>query len=212
MSFFPQLGSIRLSDLTVRACKRWLDKFDSPALHFVAYTTLRQVLNHAIANECLTVSPLDKVTSPKRDDYEPTVLDTEDIEVYLWHYRDTSVEVAVLLAIGAGLRRGEIVALNVSDINPYTGRVTIDNAVTQHGATIYEGTPKSLYNVREVYLPTTILSRLVKVLPKDGAVLQGHEGRMSPDRLTFHYRWIQRTMPEGVPRIPLQICATQALR
>ena len=200
----PLLGNEKLSNITPKLIRQWLNTFKVHSKKFVAYTTLRQVLNSAVSAGFLNVSPLDKVDAIKREQYDPEVLDAKDAEVYLWHFKDTEIEAAVLLALGAGMRRGEIIALDVSDINLITGKVRIDDAITQHGPEIYEGDPKSRYGIRDIYLPSMILVRLCEVLGESGAILVEDNERMRPDRLTAHYTRIMNKMPEGVPRIPLK--------
>lgn len=201
----PKLGDHKLSDITPRLLRLWLAEIKGNKKQFAAYITLRQVLNHAAANEYITVSPMSKVAAPSRERYEPTVLDLDDIEVYLWHFKGSPIEPAVLLAIGAGLRRGEIIALNVDDINLATGKVVVDDAITQQGGKLYAGDPKSRYGIREVYLPSFITKRLVGLLQgATGAVLTEDGARMTPDRLTYHYRKALQELPDGVPRVILK--------
>ncbi len=199
------LGSTRLSDITPKILRSWLATFPDDKKRLVAYTTIRQVLNSAVKNEYLVASPVSKVDKPEPEPYEPEVLDIDEIRVYLWHFRDTAIEAAILIALGVGFRRGEIIALDVSDVNMATGRINVDNAITQHGSQIYEGDPKGKKGKREPYMPQVLLARLIELLQgRSGAILKTDNKRMKPDCLTKTYERLIETLPDGVKRVPFK--------
>lgn len=199
----PKLGQRQLCDITPANIRLWLEAFAKPSVRFVAFVTLRQVLNHALHSGHMENNPIKNVPTPAKEKYEPAVLDAEDALVYLWHFKGSPIEAAVLIAIGAGLRRGEIAALDVADINLATGLVDIDKANTQHGREVYYGEPKSAKGTRGVHLPETILKRLREVLPPRGAILTEDGQRMAPDRITALYSQHLKRLPEGVLKVPL---------
>jgi integrase len=199
----PTFGDARLDGIAPRHVRQWLAAFLKPSVRFVAYSTLRQLLNRAVRDECLAASPLGKVDAPPRGRYEPDVLDVWEAEVYLWHFEGSPVYDAVLLALGGGFRRGEIAALDWADITP-GGVVTVDDAIVQHGGMVTQTTPKSLSGVRRVTLPGYILKRLRLAERPAGAVLTEGGERMRPDRITQLYRQRLRTLPDGVARVPLK--------
>ena len=74
-------------------------------------------------------------------------------------FRDTDVEVPVLLAAYGGLRRGEICALNMSDIDGDFVHVTKAVVRDQYGAWVMKA-PKTTSSIRTVLLPHFVVERI----------------------------------------------------
>lgn len=201
---YPALGDTRLKDLEPQAIRAWLRTFDKPTVRREAYRALRGLCQFAVYDDHLKENPLDRVRPPKVDRYEPEVLDLEEIDEYLKLFRGSTVEAGVLLAIGCGLRRGEICALNVDDIDPETGAVRIDDSYLSLKTGATESTPKSANGYRTVHMPAFLLRRLLEILPNSGPVLPGKSGRMHPDSLTHTYERKLKHLPDGVKRIPFK--------
>lgn len=198
------LGPLKLSRITSYVLQSALDAIDGENRRFEAFKVARQALNKAVRWGLIESNPCDAVERPKKPRYEPEVLDAQDAEVYLWHFRDTPIEAAVLLAIGAALRRSEIIALDWGDVSG--GKAIVDDAVTSVGGRATEGDTKTPFSCRGVHLPTRIGERLEE-LRKDPhtPVLASPTGlRMNPDNLTRDYTAWAKKLPAGVPRIPLK--------
>lgn len=200
----PYIGDIPISEIKpshVRICQ---EAGKTEAVKREARKAMSCLFREAVYDELLEYNPVQSVRPPKKSTYEPEVLDIEDIEVYLWHFRDTRAEALVLLALGGAYRRGELDALNVEDINLETGQVWIDDAyVESKGGTIHES-PKNRKE-RSNRLPLFVLERLREILPASGAVVQTLKGeRMKPASIAQLYERIRDKLPEGVPRISLK--------
>jgi len=202
----PALGEKNLAEITSKDIKRTLSAIDWDKQRIEAYRIMNMVFQHAIYEEDIEDNPMEAVRRPKdRNPYEPEVLDAQDVEVYLWHFRDTEAEVPFLLALGGGFRRGEICALNVEDINFSTGAVKIDDAYVNTRIGAQHSTPKSRNGYRTVHLPRAVLERLSEILPPSGPVMTSSEGeRIHPSRISHIYEKVRNRLPEGVPRIPLK--------
>lgn len=200
----PTLGSVKMSDLTPKIVRRWLEGMDRDSIRREAYKALHAICQRAVYDDQIPSNPVSSVEPPKPSGYEPEVLDMEDIEVYLWHFRGTRIETVVLLVMGGAFRRGEIDALDAEDINLTTGRVEIDDAyVESRNGTIHETTKTG--KKRIVYLPEIILERLREILPENGPVARRKDGaRMKPNSIRKLYVRTMKTLPEGVPRVPLR--------
>lgn len=200
----PYLGDIALEDLRTATIRRWLDRLDkSQSVKREAYKILDQVCKHAMYRDMMQSNPCDRIRVPKVKRYEPVVLTAEQTIAYLDHFEGSSIEIAVLLALGCGLRRGEIAALNVSDINWETGAVIVDDSyVTTSKGTIRSTTKNG--RARTVHMPESLLARLHKIAPKSGALLQWDGRRYRPHSITEAYERKIQSLPEGLPRIPLK--------
>ena len=199
-----ELGRFKLREIDAPRVRRFLDGLDRQTVRVEAYKTLSAVMQAAVYDGKIPSNPLAAVEPPKPDDYEPEVLDIEDIEVYLWHFRETRIEPIVLLALGGAFRRGEMVALDAEDIDLERGEVLIDDSyVVSHEGTLHEDTKNR--KARRVHFPAFITERLREVLPSSGPVMQTLKGkRMQPNSVRQLYSRTLAKMPEGVPRISLK--------
>lgn len=66
----------------------------------------------------------------------------------------------IRLAIGTGLRRGEICALKWSDVDLVGGKVLVSRSTVEHGRHLLMGPPKSAAGVRSVTLPSSLAQEL----------------------------------------------------
>lgn len=201
----PAFDDVRLVDLTPHLIRRWLES-KSPKVAKECRRMLRMICQEAVYDDHLQSNPVDRVKPVKVERYDPDVLDAEDIEVYLWHFAGMRSEPAVLIALGCGLRRGEIVALNVEDINPVTGSIIIDDEIVptqRHGD--YQDDPKSHSSRRKVHMPQPLLERLLEILPTSGPVARNMNGtRIKANVLTHLYEKERDLLPPSVPRISLK--------
>ena len=201
----PYIGGVKLADLKPTHIRKMQDNIKSDPMKREARRVISAVLKDALYDELITSNPVNSVRPPDPSDYEPEVLDLQDIEVYLWHFKDTRIENVVLLALGGAYRRGEICALDVEDINLETGEVTIDDAYVASikDQALHETTKTG--EKRNNFLPRFVLERLRVTLPESGPIARRHDGeRLTPAAVSRLYRKIQKTLPEGVPRISLK--------
>jgi integrase len=198
------LGALSLRRITPAVVDGWLGRIDGAKKRLQAYKMLRQILNKAVRLNLIRYNPCANVEVPKVPRYRPEVLSAEDAAAYLEHFRGAAIEPAVLVAIGAGLRRSEICALDWGDVKE--GRVSVRKAVTSVAGRPHEDLPKSDFGVRDVVLPPFIAARLDELRGEDDAPLVPDTtgGRMNPDNVTHAYRKALETLPQGVARVPLK--------
>lgn len=140
---------------------------------------LKQFLNYAvdegylIKNPCLgkkiTIPGKYKLNKNNEDDKEYSVFTTDEIKVLKTVLDGHILKPLILLALGTGLRQGELLALKWSDINFKKKNLNVKRTIKKvaiiqkDGTRKYEtiiGPPKSKSSVRTVPIP----SYLVKVL------------------------------------------------
>lgn len=201
------LGGMLLRRITPPVVRRWLDGIDGDGRKFQAYKLLRQMLRYAVRMDLLDSDPTAHVETPKTRRYRFETLTAGQARAYLAHFRrddvDNRAELAVLLALGGGLTRSEMLGLRWDDITP-DGAVTVDNGVTSaHGKSV-DNDPKNEFRVRRVHLPASVAER-VDELRGDGWVFQNSRGgRLDPDKLSSIYGKERGKLPEDIPRIPLK--------
>lgn len=202
----PYIGSMRVSEINAIILEEVLLKQKTNSAKFEAFKLLRQMLNRAYKLDFISSNPIQKIDPPKKDEYTPEVLTKEETLIYIEHFKGTTIYPAVLVAIGAGLRRSEIVALDWRDISS-DGAITIDNAITAvHGKPV-DDKPKTQFSDRVVYLPKTITDKLNELRPEEENVpilidISGE--RMNPDRLTKLYTRHVNKLDGSVKKVTLK--------
>ena len=160
------------------------------------YATLRQVCNFAERRGLMSSNPMRRVDAPpapklagREDVY--TAAEVADILAALvgepeWFRR------AVAIAIGCGLRRGEICGLDGSDFDGQ--RLSVTKAYGKDS-------PKTENGVRTVSVPPAILPLLGSVSPSEPLVaIDGV--RVRPD--TVSHRWRRFTASHGFRDLPFK--------
>lgn len=201
-SVYPTLGDVPLRKLDAPMVRRWLSAFGNQKAAREAYKMLNMLCAFAVTHDRLPANPCERVVRPKVPRYEPDVLDAAQMAAYLDAFRGSRIEAAVLLAVGCGLRRGEICGLDVEDVDFAAGTVTVRRSYS-----IVEGrprmdTPKSATSARTVHIPPALLERLRDIAPESGPVLVGRHGRLHPKRVFEEYRKTVRDA--GLPYVPLK--------
>lgn len=198
----PSLGALNLSDITPIAIDSWLRTVEGEKMRPKVFQLLHGILERAVRLDLLQSNPCDRMDRPRTpDDYEPEVLTPADISYYLEAFRGTDIEAAVLLCIGCGFRRSELVALDWEDLQ--SGEVPITHAITSYGSDTYNGKPKSRFGDRVVQVPGTILQRLEEIRGT-GPICVADGERMHPDSVSRSYKRILKTLPDGVKRVTLK--------
>lgn len=203
---YPALGDTALRDLTPARVRTWLERMDAePPTKKEALKVLSQVCKHAVYHDAMEANPCDRVEPVKAARYEPTVLTAGQAMAYLEHFEGSAIEPAVLLAMGCGLRRGEIAALTAEDVDWETGAVTVDKSTvtTAHEGTV-TGTTKN-GRARVVHMPPPLLERLREVAPESGPIVATRDGdAYRPASITRAYMRMLEKLPEGLPRVPFK--------
>jgi integrase len=199
------LGGMPLRSIRPATVQTWLQTIDGDSRRVEAMSLLSRVLSKAAKFDLLGSNPCDHVNRPKRPRYKPEVLTAEQARAYLRNAAGSDVEAAVLIALGGGLRRSEIVAIDWRDIDP-DGTVTVDDAVTSVGGRAVDDRPKTENSTRLVHLPAGVARRLneLRSADADPVLADSNGNRMNPDNVSKHYRKWLGTLPDGLPRITLK--------
>jgi len=198
----PTFGDRRLQDVDAPSIRSWLAGMErSKAVE--AYRAFEQLMSFALYDDRIERSPFERVRKPRKPRYEPTVLDAGQMAGYLELFRGSTVEAAVLLAAGCGLRRGEICGLDAEDIGWDDGTVTVSRTYISVDGVPQLSTPKSETSARTVHMPRALLERLREIAPEHGPVLVGRDGRMTPDAVSRAYRRVLDAS-DIEPKIPLK--------
>ena len=117
-----------------------------------------------------------KVTLPQLIDYEPYIPSEDEIRILLGYVKDKEIELPILLASNCMMRRGEICALSMDDINFKNKTIHIRHAYSMDSERQWIlKTPKTKKSNRIIKVPDYILDVIKK---------RGYITKYNPDTVT----------------------------
>lgn len=173
----PVLGSVPVTHITAHtvelAVKRWGDSIASNTILLVL-AHLGACLGAAVRARLIPVNPVQHARKPKATKQKLEVYTPDELRSIIAACGRGEGIIACLAA--TGLRRGEAIALLVSDFNPQTGTIHIDKTdVGKHGI----GPPKSPHSFRTIRVPTVALPAVRAAVGgrKSGPLFPADSGR-----------------------------------
>ena len=124
------------------------------------HTTLRAALNKAVEEKLLVRNPADGCKLPSAKAREMQVLTPEEIQRLLIQAKEDGCYELLLLELSTGLRRGEILALQWSDLNLKPGVLRVERQVHRVRGELILSPPKTRAGNRTVILPAPVLKVL----------------------------------------------------
>lgn len=166
------LGRIKLKDLRATHIQQYYNKLTDingkPASTIRGLNTrLKPCLSEAEKQGYIQKNYCKMVTLPKDNSTkEIKVLTSEQQNRFITAIKGHNLEVLFLVALGTGLRIGELLGLKWSDIDFTTNNLTVNRTITRAKNPItgkyeiLEQLPKTKNSLRTVPIPTNIISRL----------------------------------------------------
>lgn len=156
----PALGGLRVSRLTTSDLEKaqlvWFRAGVTVWMRRKAIEVLRSALRHAVALGLCEVNPATRATVPPKRARPPAWLDRSDARRLLESTAGHPVEAAYALALGVGMRRGEILGLTWNDVDLDRGLLHVRWNRTE----FFQGTrltaPKSAASLRTLALPAFV--------------------------------------------------------
>lgn len=163
----PHLGAIRIDKLRGPKLRNWLADLErqglAPKTISMARNIVRQALEQAVDDALIAVSPLTrKIKGPKIPKSGGKALSVDQARALLAAARGNRLELAIRLALGLGLRRGEVCGLRWEDVDLSTGRLTVAGQLVYTPGQGKHWTPltKSDAGRRSFRLPATLTAAL----------------------------------------------------
>lgn len=191
-----KFGDRRLSSIRPSEIRSWMSELGD---RFAATTTynvhgrMSQLFADAVHDGLIARSPVSRRTSPRKGSQRPYVATTAQV----WALHDAMPEglrPAVLLGAFAGLRRGEIVALRVQDVDFMRGIVT--PAIQNNGEPL-----KTEQSATAIPIPQELALELNKMPAKYGSdtiVVNAYGRPVSTTMLNSAFRTARESI-EGLP-------------
>ena len=131
------ISNIPISELSVSDCQDIIDKYTADG---AAHKTLKeyksvmsQICQYAIVNRVMDFNPVQGIELPPEyihdEDKEPRRALTEEEQKWIIAPTNHRAHTAAMIMLFAGLRRGELLALNWTDINIPKRTITVNKAV-----------------------------------------------------------------------------------
>lgn len=132
--------------------------------------TAKQVFEYAINCREISYNPANAVKIPRDAPKQTRRALTQD-EMNKIIDTEHPLQTFSMIALFAGLRRGELLALTWDDIDLVNGSITVSKAVAFIRNQPIVKTPKTASGCRVVQIPTVLINYLKTINPKSGLVL-----------------------------------------
>jgi integrase len=157
----PIVGSLQLAKLKplhlekvyAVAEDRGLSKQSVLHIHRVTYSALRQAVRWQLVGRNVA----EAVIPPRPDRRNVPALEPTDVRLLLIAVAGTHLEMPTILAVGTGMRLGEVLGLRWQDVNMTRGELRVNQTLQ---ITMVFDTPKTHRSVRTVTLPGFVIAAL----------------------------------------------------
>lgn len=185
-----------------------LAKVRTGATRRAAFESLKSVFSFAVEHGLLRASPLEGMAKPKRDRRERvrtwTAAETKRV---LEASKAGPFHAVFALALGTGLRRGEIFGLRVRDVDLEAGRVTVSRSLEEISGILRIKEPKTASGARTIELPAFVVDAIRRMLADRedqlGRALHGDDDLFVAElggkirRTNFDRRWWYPTLAKA---------------
>ena len=171
----PFLGHRRITDIDVNEIDAWLAHLKQVGLSASTRRKARQTCNtlyrYAIRKRFAIANPVSESQMPASEPGAPTQvqppLSLLEAKQYLDYFRETELDVFIHLALHTGMRRGEIIGLNWSDISFEDNTISIKRSAKETTSKRSDGTsrtelvlnpPKTSHSRRKIPMEPAVIS------------------------------------------------------
>lgn len=126
------------------------------------HMVLNNCLNQAVKDRLIPYNPCENCRLPKLQKKEMVVLPADKIGAYLEAAKQRGVYPMLLLELTSGLRKGELLALNWSDLDVDTRTLKVNKQISRINGELVVSAPKTANSIRNVVLPQQTVDALVE--------------------------------------------------
>jgi integrase len=185
----PRLGSLRLSAITADHLNRLYGDLlregrkdgkgglSSRTVRYI-HVVLHKAFEDAVKYGKLSRNPAQIAEPPPITRPEMRTWRPEEVSTFLTHVADDRLYPAWLLAVGLGMRKGEILGLRWYDVDLEAATLAVRHALTAVRYELVFGEPKTSRSRRSLPLTAAMV-----------AALRAHRSRQSEERLAWGLAW-----------------------
>lgn len=201
----PHIGGIPIQALTVATINRLWSTHSragmKPGTIRTCSAVLSTALEHAAREGVLTASPTRLAVRPqvRRDPIE--VFSDDEVKAIIAAATANRLEPLFLLAISTGARMGELLALELLDVDLVVGTIHIRRMLDKHKGKFSTHPPKSETGVRVIGLPAFALDALRAHCAhrSDGPLFTTRSGQYIARGHVSHQGWVSLLQAAKVP-------------
>ena len=161
----PYLGNIQLKSLKTAMIQRWVNTLSqeenlSPKSVKNVFLNLKAALDKAVTLRMIPQNPCTGVELPKLQKYQAEVYDEAEITKLFEVAKGTDMYLLISLELSLGLRRGEIAALQWSDVDFERSVIHITQNSVLVGSKTITKAPKTQAGIRDLYVGDKLLELL----------------------------------------------------
>lgn len=157
----PTLGATQLTKLRPLHIEELYGRLRKQGLSGTTVLQIHRVLhaafNQAVRWQLLERNPVDAVKAPRKSTQETSSLTAEEIPKLLAAIEGQSIELPTLIALGTGMRLGEVLGLRWQDVDLTTATARVRQTLQ---VTMQFDTPKSHRSTRTLSLPAFLVDAL----------------------------------------------------
>lgn len=178
----PAFGRIQLSRITPDAVQAYINRKLADGLD--PYTVrnhhalLRRALNQAVRWGFVPRNVASLVTPPRAPREEVRPFSTAEARTFLDAIRGDRLAALYAVALGLGLRQGEVLGLTWSDLDLDAGTLTVRRTLQRYDRAYHLDEPKTLKSSRKLALPAPLVE-----------ALRAHRARQLEERLRAGPLW-----------------------
>lgn len=202
------IGGYALPALTPAHLDAWLGELRKEGLGEQRIRALYNLVNGgyraAVKLRMVAYNPCDGVDTPQSRPKERVIWDEVQVARFRDRIRGDALEPLYLLALGTGLRKGEILGLRWSDVDLARGTLTVARQQTYTLGGVGYDDPKTRQGLRSMSLPRFVLAALAglrAVTPGDGAIFRLGDQPLTAHRLEYRWQRLRATFPPELPAI-----------
>ena len=195
----PYIGNVRIQKLSPAAIQGMYQELEkkglSPRSIQYVHTTLHEVLKYAYKMQLISKNPAEFVSVPRQQKYEAQVYDKKEVGELLEAAKGTALDIPIRLAVGLGLRRGELLALQWEDVDFNENTIYVHRNLTYINHQYLFGEPKTKSGIRRLSAPPSLME-----------ALRHHKVRQMENKLVFGKEYQDNHLiccrPDGRPYHP----------
>lgn len=170
----PRFGEFKLKNLKALDIQKWINNLNDDLLSPKTIKNYFSVLNNMFATaikwDMVATNPCSKVTIPKQKKTESRYYNEKEVKLLLEALEkvpqeEINYKTAIYIALFGGLRKSEILGLNIEDYNPNRKTIKIVRGrLLAEGIGPYEDNPKSETSIREISIPDMLCAAIDKLI------------------------------------------------
>ncbi len=178
----PPLGEMRIKDLRQLHLQTIITTLSKQGLSTSYMKKLKQIaaqiMQVAVGSDLIMRNPFSDVKVPKKDPFVRRALTEKEVALITDNWRGHNLGPMAMIMLYAGLRRGEAIALEWSDIDFEKKVIHVTKAATVVKNVTRIKKPKSDAGIRDVPIPKVLRNMLMEIRKPSGYVCTNTSGEM----------------------------------